>query len=85
LKDNKKCESDVDHITTIYGVNDENGKVGDEDKKYSQDPPMTATREEMSSFFIFWSMWSKRAPISLMHRTDSQQKSNQNDRTNALT
>ena len=40
--------------------------------EYAQDPPMTAIRDDMSSFFIFWSMWSKRDPISL--RKDDQQR-----------
>ena len=27
-----------------------------------------AMREAISSFFIFWSMWSKRAPMSLQQK-----------------
>jgi hypothetical protein len=35
---------------------------------------MTAMREAMSSFFIFRSMWSNRAPISLAHKDQQKHK-----------
>ena len=51
--------------------------------EYEHDPPMTAIREPVSSVFIFWSMCSKRAPISLRHipSIEAERNDEKDDRT----
>ena len=67
-----KDESHVDHVAAVcetkcHNIDKDGLEVQNGRGEYAQGPPITIIRDDMSSSFIFWSMWSqsRRDPISL--------------------